>query len=123
MFFGDWQTNEKYKDAKIRSSLLWDCDMKNFDWNKSRSAVVERVVKLGVMSDFYAAFHLYGGLDNFIKILRNEVKGLNRQDISFVKAVFHINEDELYSVKKAKERERILGFKSSDFPGSMEWAW
>ncbi|MDR2968764.1 MAG: hypothetical protein LBV32_04060 [Tannerellaceae bacterium] len=122
MFFEDWQTNEKYKDAEIRLSLLWDCDMKGFDWNESRSAVVERVVKLGVMSDFYAAFRLYGGLDNFIKILRDEVRGLNRQDISFVKAVFHLNEDELHSVKKAKEREIALGFKPSDLPG-MEWVW
>lgn len=122
MFFDDWKTNEKYKDSKISKVLLWDNDLQKFDFNKNRSLVVERVVKLGTMSDFYAAIRFYGGLENFIKIIRDEVTGLNSEDLSFLKTVFHINENELYSVKIKRQRENDLGYKESDLPG-MEFAW
>jgi hypothetical protein len=122
MFFEDWKTNQKYKDAKVSPSLLWEFDLKTFDWNASRRTVVERVLKLGRMSDFYAAIRLYGGLDNFKKIIRDEVVGLNQEDISLVNNVFHIPETELYSVKNQQAMEEELGFKRSDL-GFPEWAW
>ena len=121
MFFSDWQTNEKYKDSSISPVLLWEYNLTNFDWDQMRAIVVERVVKLGRMSDFYAAIRLYGGLENFKKIIRDEVKGLNRQDIAMVTHVFDIPEEDLHSVQSRKRREEALGFKASDF--FPEWAW
>jgi hypothetical protein len=122
MFFEDWETNVKYQDAKISPALLWEFDLRDFDWNASRCTVVERVLKLGKMADFYAAIRLYGGLDNFKKIIRDEVVGLNREDISLVKNIFHISETELHSVINQQAMEKKLGFKRSDL-GFPEWAW
>ena len=119
MFFSDWQTNTKYKDAEISPTLLWEYDMTNFDWNYMRRVVVERAIKLGDMGDFYAAIKLYGGLDNFIKIIKDEVVSLNKMDISFVKSVFGILPDDLYSEKRRIARAKALGFDATDdFP---EW--
>jgi hypothetical protein len=122
MFFSDWQTNTKYKDSKISPALLWEYNLETFDWQAARSIVVERVLKLGNRGDFYAAIRLYGGLENFRKIIRDEVGGLNSEDISLVKNIFQIPENELNSVKRQEAREKALGFKRSDL-GFPEWAW
>jgi len=118
MYFDDWQTNEKYKNAEISPTLLWDFDRKNFDWHESRSAVVARVIKRGTFADVYAAIRLYGGLDNYIKIIRDEVRGLNSRDIAYVTTVFHLKEDDLLSVKLKREREKVIG--KCPFP-EEEW--
>lgn len=122
MFFSDWQTNTRYKDSNISPALLWEYDLHTFDFQSMRSIVVERVLKLGNMGDFYAAIRLYGGLDNFKQIVRDEVVGLNREDISLVKNIFGIPENELNSVKRKEAREKALGFKTSEL-GFPEWPW
>lgn len=120
MYFDDWQTNKKYKDTQISPAVIWDFGKKNFDWHKSRSAVVANVIKLGTLADTYAAIRLYGGPDNFIKIIRDEVRGLNSRDISFVTTVFHLKEEELLCVKLKKEREKVIG--KSPLP-KEDWYW
>ncbi len=118
MFFEDWNTNNKYANAKISPSLLWEYDLNTFDWNNMRRIVVERVIKLGNMADYYAAIRLYGGLDKFKQIIRDEVVGLNNADISLVSNVFGLEAKSLYSVKRKEQREKDLGFT----PAST-WAW
>jgi hypothetical protein len=122
VFFEDWQTNIRYKNSKISPSLLWEYDLDRFDWNSSRNIVVERILKLGNMGDFYAAIRLYGGLENFIKIIRDEVASLNREDITLVKNIFGISGDQLNCVKRKKAREKALGFTASEL-GFPEWNW
>lgn len=109
MYFDDWDTNEKYRDAKVSPTLLWDTDLKKFDWQKGRASVVQRVIKRGTFADTYAAIRLYGGLDSYIKIIRDEVRGLNSRDISYVTTVFHLRESDLFSVKLKREREKAIG--------------
>ena len=50
-------------NRKPNSALLWEYDASNFDWQKSKVIVVQRVVEMGEPEDFFAAFDLYGGID------------------------------------------------------------
>lgn len=51
----------KPKSNTINSALLWEYDMSSFDWQKSKTLVVQRVIERGDFSDFYGAFDIYGG--------------------------------------------------------------
>lgn len=65
-----------YKDEKgrhpLNQGLLWEYRLENFDWQKYRKTVAERVISMGRLSDWYAAFDLYGGIRGFRKIARDE---------------------------------------------------
>ena len=78
----------------LNPSLLWEYDLNDFDWNKSKNIVVQRVVELGYPEDFYAAFDMYGGIKGFREILK-DVPFLNSIDIHFVCTYFNLKEDEL----------------------------
>ncbi len=90
MFFDGY---ELHKDAQIRTSLLWEYEIKDFDWMTMRDIVVQRVIERGRMDDFYAAINLYG-LENFKSAIRN-IPYLSKKDISFVCTVFEIKKKEL----------------------------
>lgn len=108
MFFDDWKTNEKYKDSQIFPTLLWEYDLKKFDFNKNRSLVVERVIERGTLKDFYAAIRFYGGLENFIKIIQNEVMNLSEFDINFVCSTFHLKKEELKCYTRKQLRKTLF---------------
>ncbi len=44
----------------IRSSLLWEYDVENFNWEKSYKIVIERVVQLGEIDEWREIFKFYG---------------------------------------------------------------
>ena len=90
MFFDGYQL---HKDAQIRTSLLWEYEIKDFDWQAMRDIVVQRVIERGKMEDFYAALNLYG-LDSFKSAIKN-IPFMNKKDISFVCNVFEIKKNEL----------------------------
>lgn len=68
----------------VNPALLWDYCLERFDWQKYRRVVVERVIKMGRLSDWYGAFNLYGGIRGFRKIARDEVIDLSPRDLDFV---------------------------------------
>lgn len=43
---------------RMNTVLLWEYDMENIDWQKSKTVVAQCVVKLGTPKDFYATFDL-----------------------------------------------------------------
>lgn len=108
MFFDDWKINEKYKNASISPTLLWEYDLSKFDWDLMRRTVVERVVERGNMADFYAAIRLYGGLDNFIKIIKDEVMNLSEFDMNFVCSTFHLKKEDLKCYTRKQSREALF---------------
>lgn len=75
-------------------ALLWEYDMDSFDWQRSKTLVVQRVVELGEPEDFFAAFDLYGGIEGFRDALKN-VPYLNNLDMHFVCTVFNLKKEEL----------------------------
>lgn len=87
---------DRYKrgNHRINPALLWEYDMNAFDWNASKSIVVQRVVELGEPEDYYGAFDLYGGIDNFVEVLKS-VPYLSPIDINFVCLLFNLKPEEL----------------------------
>ena len=84
---------ERHKDARVRSSLLWEYDTKDFDWTSMRTTVVQRVVERGFVEDFYAILNLYGvdGVKEAIKC----IPYLNAKDQNFVCVTFQLKKEEL----------------------------
>lgn len=69
---------------KVNPALLWDYQLDTFDWQKSRRVVVERVISMGRLSDWYGAFDLYGGIRGFRKIAKDEVIDLTPRNLDFI---------------------------------------
>ena len=79
---------------KVRRSLLWEYDYDAFDFQKHRALVVQRVIQLGRLADFFAVFDLYGGIDAVAKIAKNEVDDLSDRDLQFMCDAFHLKKEE-----------------------------
>ncbi len=105
MYFSNWK---KYKDNhQISQSLLWEYDLTKFDWGKMKTIVVQRVIERGDEKDIYAAINLYGGMNEFIQILK-EVPRLNPIDMNFVCRVFNIKKEDLRCYKRTLLREQLF---------------
>jgi hypothetical protein len=104
--WSNWQ--EKVQPGRqIPKHLLWDMNLTDFDWQKCRKIVVERVIERGNMEDFYTLFNMYGGVDGVRKIVK-EIHGLEPRDIAFVCAVFDLKKEELGCYKRKQLREKHL---------------
>ena len=44
----------------IRSGLLWEYDVKTFNWERSYKIVIERVVQLGDIDEWKEIYKFYG---------------------------------------------------------------
>ena len=44
--------------CKVSKTLLWDYDLTQFDWQRSRKVVVQRIIERGWLRDYFAAFDL-----------------------------------------------------------------
>lgn len=87
----------------IRKHLLWDVDVEQFDYNKGRKLVIERVVQRGNMDDWLTLFNLYG-----YEMVRKEIMRipyLNDKDMNFVHHIFDIPFTELkcYTRKRSMD--------------------
>ena len=90
MFFKDYKSHHK---AQIRESLLWEYDLKNFNWQEMRSVVIQRVIERGRLDDFYAILNLYG--PKRVKESIKQIPYLNLKDLSFVCSVFNLEKENL----------------------------
>ena len=101
-----------YKNEKglhpINTGLFWEYSLENFDWQKYRKTVVERVIAMGRLSDWYAAFDLYGGIQGFRRIVRDEVVDLSPRDLNFVCHAFKIKLEDTRCYKQAQLRKARL---------------
>ncbi len=97
--WSDWKEQIKHQ-PKVRHSLLWEYDLKGFDWQYMRALVVERVIERGWDEDYYALFSLYGGMEGVRQIIRDEVLLLSGKDIAFVCVAFNLKKEELMCYKR-----------------------
>ena len=95
---------------KINIGLLWDFNTENFDWQKYRKTVAERVISMGRLSDWYGAFDLYGGIRGFRKIARDEVVDVSARDLEFMCKALHLNMTETKCYKQIQLRNELLNF-------------
>ena len=92
----------------INRALLWEYRMEDFDWQKYRKTVIERVISMGRLSDWYAAFDLYGGIRGFRKIARDEVVDLSQRNLEFMCSALNLNITETRCFKQAQLRKARL---------------
>ena len=78
--------------CKVSKTLLWDYDLTQFDWQRSRKVVVQ----------------LYGGIEGFREIIK-EVPTLSAQDMNFVCTAFGLKKEELRCYTRRQLRRRHLG--------------
>ena len=102
---------DEYKEypgeVTISPSLLWEYDLRHFDWQQARSIVVQRVIERGCAEDYFAAFDLYGGIAGFREILR-EVSTLSDKDMNFVCTFFNLKKEELRCYTRRLLRRKLL---------------
>ena len=95
---------------KVNPGLLWEYRMDTFDWQKSRRVVVERVISMGRLADWYGAFDLYGGIRGFRKIAKEEVMDLSPRNLEFMCHALNINKEDTKCYKQLQSRRAHLNF-------------
>lgn len=98
---------KKYGTCSISPSLLWEYDLSDFDWWKSRKIVVQRILERGWIEDYYAGFNLYGGIEGFREIIK-EIPFLSRRDMNFACIAFDLKKEDLKCYTRRLSRERLL---------------
>ncbi len=83
-------------------------DMKNFDWEKCKQIVVERVIERGMDQDFYTIFRMYGGVEGVREIAKNIKHFRWPWDANFVSMVFDIKQEDMLCYKRKQLREALL---------------
>lgn len=86
---------KKYKDAKFDPLLLWDIDLKEFDFQKGKSTLVARTVELGTLNDWYFLLNFFGEKTVVEEI--KKIEFLMAKDINFVHKFLQIPLSELKS--------------------------
>lgn len=100
--------NSERGKHQINRGLLWEYQMEDFDWQKYRKVVVERVISMGRLSDWYAAFDLYGGIRGFRKIARDEAVDLSLRNLEFMCKALNLEITETRCYKQAQLRKARL---------------
>ena len=93
---------------KINPGLLWEYRMDTFDWQKSRRIVAERVISMGRLSDWYAAFDLYGGIRSFRKIAKEDVLDLSPRNLEFMCHALNIKKEDTECYRRQQIRNAHL---------------
>ncbi len=94
---------------QVNHGLLWEYRLEDFDWQKYRRVVAERVISMGRLFDWYGAFDLYGGIRGFRKIARDEVVDLSPRDLDFMCRALNIEKNKTKCYRQAQLRKTRLG--------------
>lgn len=97
---------DAHGQCQLSPSLLWDQDLSTFDWHRGRGLVVQRVIERGRLHDYFAAFQMYGGIDGFRQIIRDEVPYLSHRDLNFVSKQFEIPKKDIKCYTRTLSRRR-----------------
>lgn len=103
---------DSYRPGKrqMNMGLFWEYDTVDFDFEKNKRLVATRVIMLGRLNDWYAAFDIYGGIPAFRKIARDEVVGLDDRDLDFMCRSLHLKKEETQCYIKKQLRLKHLNF-------------
>ena len=96
-------------NRQLNMSLFWEFDTTDFDFFQNKRLVATRVISLGRLLDWYAAFDIYGGIKAFRKIAKEEVIGLSDKDLDFMCRSLHIKkEDTRCYISKQLRQQHLL---------------
>lgn len=105
MYFDDYKN---YPAAALNPKLLWEYNQQDFDYNKMRDVVVQRVVERGWPEDWYFILNRYG-----IEGVRSSIMNLpclNDMDMHFVSHQFDIPLTSLKCYAKKRSTLRHWNF-------------
>lgn len=105
---GYFDNYTEHKDARIRHSLLWEYDKRNFDWNDMRNIVVQRVIERGLLSDYYAMLNLYG--KRGVRQAITEIPYLSPKDMAFVCVMFNLKKEQLRCYTRKQSHHQLGNF-------------
>ena len=105
--WSDWKEKAQLSYS-IPKRLLWDVDWNNFDMQKNKKMVVQRVIEYGLPEDYYAMFKLYGGVSGVRKIIKEIPHFRYPRDISFVCMTFNLKKEDLECYKRKQLREERM---------------
>jgi len=95
-------------NSTIPPYLLWDMDLKKFDFEKGKSLVVERVIERGRPEDYYTLFRMYGGVEGVREIAKNIKHFRWPEDAAFTSMIFDIKKEDMECYKRQRLREALL---------------
>jgi len=106
--WSNWKNNVNQQGVTIPKHLLWDMNLENFDFQKNKKLVVQRVIEDGLPEDYNTIFSMYGG----VRKVRNIIKQIHHfrypQDIAFVCIAFNLKKEELECYKRKQLRNKHL---------------
>ena len=109
----DWEQELKNNpDVEVEKILFWEYNMTDFDWQKSKNTVIERVVNTGgtkPVNNMLALFKMYGGYDGVRNSLKYDVWGLSNGGEEYVCEAFKLKLNELESYKRRQKRIELFG--------------
>ena len=113
MMWEDWEQQLKNNpDVEVEKVLFWECNMNEFDWQKSKSFVIQRVINIGgtkPINNMLALFRMYGGYEGVRNSLKRDVWGLSNYGEEYVCKVFNLRQQELESYRRKQKRIEIFG--------------
>ena len=108
--FEDWK--ERIKDnPQVSKVLLWDVNpsrLTDDDLQRMKLLVVQRVIELGMESDYYAIFKLFGGPEGVREIIKQIRSMFSPIDEAFVRTVFNLKKNDLICYERKRLRETHL---------------
>lgn len=87
----------------LREQLFWDIDKQNFDTEKNKTLIIERVLNYGTLSEFKSILDYYG-----YETIRQELKRvgyLEPKTLAFVTSFFDINKNMLRCYTKKQSNQ------------------
>jgi hypothetical protein len=106
--WSNWENEVRQQDRTIPKRLLWDMDLENFDLQKNKKLVVQRVIEDGLPEDYPTIFSLYGGIQKVRDIVKQIHHFRYPQDIAFVCIAFDLKKEELECYKRQQLRNQHL---------------
>ncbi len=105
MIFDDWESRKK---EKISKEILWEYDIEdpNWNWEKMKNIVVQRVLENGREQDYYAMFQIYGGKTKVREIIKN-MPFLGPRELSWACVLFNLKKEELRCYTRQQLRKKI----------------
>jgi hypothetical protein len=108
--WSNWKNIVKQDEISIPKRLLWDMDLGDFDLQKNKKIVVQRVIEDGLPEDYPLIFSLYGGIEGVRDIIKHIHHFRYAQDIAFVCIAFDLKKEELECYKRQQLRNLRLSF-------------
>lgn len=92
----------------ISPTLLWEYDLRHFDWQQARSIVVQRVIERGCAEDYFAGIRPVRGHCGASGEILREVSTLSDKDMNFVCTFFNLKKEELRCYTRRLLRRKLL---------------